>query len=968
MCNNGAPPGGTGFEQGHPFSKNGWGFPQSMEKTSIFHPNSPFARSTVDLLNVTFIISAVIMALVTGLIVYSIWRFRGHPDHPEPPQVRGHKQLEIVWTVIPFLVLVCLFILTIRSMYASDPPSRRDPDIIVVGHQFWWEVRYPKSGVLTANEIHIPTGRPLLFRLESADVIHDFWVGQLGRKVDLMPEYANFIWLQADQPKEYYGACSEFCGTQHAWMRLNIVAPTNGFQVVEGGNNTYTVALNSQPTANVTISITSGDTAQGGTPSPSSLTFTPGNWNTPQTVSFAGANDLILDGNTTWRLTNSVTSSDTVYAALAPVVLAMTTLDNEATVTLPSGDLRYGISQSGVGIDGRAAISDPNTLNYASATLTVALTANGTADDRLEIRNDGTDAGQISVSGGTISYGGTAIATFTGGTGTTPLVATFNAVADATAAQALLRNITYRNVNSNPARNRRTVSVTLTHSDSGTGSATTGISFGLVRFADFQQDADHGYGAYTNAADIELFQLQPDVPQPRGHATDTNNPQMWLDYRDPDSPNQSEALLRFDNIVGNGPGQIPSNAIIVSAELLLNIRDAGDGSPLYRMLIPWDATNTTWNSMGNGIQPNDFQARSTFDSAFGVPAVSGDSGIGVINIGVTADVQAWVNGTDNYGWGMTGWNSEINPTWGNGTDGLGFRCCESPNIEDRPRLRVLWLPADSVSTASFRQNVNDYTNAADTRIRQSTPDASATTATAVFVDWDVVSSNTLNPDDVLIRFDQIIGTNPGQVPPGAVVEAAMLDLATVSGSGYGDGGQFFAMLTPWLDTDTWNSLNNGIQADGVKAASTPTASAGSPTLNPNVCGGYMSFEVTPDAQAWVSGIRPNYGWAILPWDGGGDGWAISMSESTNERERPQLRVYYTAAVAPLRILSLQRGATTVTLKFSGVIGNSYSVLRAPAVTGPYSSIGSVTVQPDGTATSVDNAPLAGQAFYRISAP
>jgi hypothetical protein len=749
---------------------------------------------------------------------------------------------------------------------------------------------------------------------------------------------------------------------------LNIVAPTNGFQVVEGGVNTYTVALNSQPTANVTISIASSDTAQGGTPSPSSLTFTPANWNIPQNVNFSGADDLTLDGNSTWRLTNSVTSSDTIYAALAPVVLSVTTVDNEATITLPSGDLRYGVGQPGVGIDGRAAITDPNTLNYASAKLTVALTANGTADDRLAIRNDGTAPGQISVSGNTVSYGGTAIATFTGGTGTTPLVATFNAAANVTAAQALLRNITYRNVNSNPARNRRAVTVTLTHSDNGTGSATTGISLGLVRFADFQQDADHGYGAYTNAADIELFQLQPDTPLPQGHAADTNNPQMWLDYRDPDSPNQSEALLRFDNIVGNGAGQIPSNAIIVSAELLLNVRDAGDGSPLYRMLIPWDATNTTWNSMGDGIQPDDVEARSTYDAFLGVPAVSGDSGIGVVSIGVTADVQAWVNGTNNYGWGMPTWDSSINPTWGNGTDGLGFRCSESPNIDDRPRLRVLWLPAGSVSTASFRQNVNDYTNAADTRIRQSAPDLSAATATAVLVDWDVNGSGTFNPDDVLIRFDQIIGTNPGQVPPGAVVEAAMLDLTTVSGSGYGDGGQFFAMLTPWQDTDTWNSLNNGVQADGVKAASTPTVSAGSSTLNPNVCGGYMSFEVTPDAQAWVSGIRPNYGWAILPWNGGGDGWAVSMSESTVERERPQLRLYYTAAVAPIRILSLQRGATTVTLNFSGVIGNSYSVLRAAAVTGPYSSVGSVTVQPNGTATFVDNAPLSGQAFYRISAP
>jgi hypothetical protein len=738
--------------------------------------------------------------------------------------------------------------------------------------------------------------------------------------------------------------------------------------VVEGKTNTYTIALNSQPTANVTVSLASGNTAQGGTASPSSLTFTPANWNTAQTASFIGADDLVVDGNTTWTLTNSITSSDTVYAALPPVVLSMTTLDNEPVVTLPSGDVRYGIGQPGIGIDGRATISDPNSPNYASAKLTVTLTANGTADDRLEIRNAGTDAGQISVSGNTVSYGGTAIATFTGGTGTSPLVVTFNNSASPAAAQALLQSITFRNVNSNPSRNRRSVSFALAHSDGGVGTASTGIRVSLVRVADFQQEADHGYGAYTNYADIELYQLQPDTPLPKGHSTDVNNPQMWIDYRDADTPNQSEVLLRFDNLVGNGLGQIPSNAIIVSAELLLNVRDAGDGSPLYRMLIPWDATNETWNTMGNGIQPDDVKARSTYESALGVPAVSGDSGIGVVTVEVTADIQAWVNGETNYGWGMTTWNSEINPSWGNGTDGLGFRCGESPNIDDRPRLRVLWVPAGTAS-ASFRQNVDNYTGTRDTRIRQSEPDTAANAATAVFVDA-IVTGTTNNPDEVLIRFDEITGTNPGQVPPGALVEAATLDLATVSGNGYGDGGQFFAMLTPWQDTDTWNTLGGGIQTNGVQAASSPTVVAGSPALDPNVCGGYMSFEVTPDVQAWSSGTRTNYGWAILPWNGGGDGWAVSMSESAAENERPRLRVYYSLVTVPVDIV-LQPpvvSPSSVQVKFSGAASQSYYVLRAAAVTGPWTTNGTTTTDPTGKATYTDNSPLPASAFYRVYQP
>jgi len=745
---------------------------------------------------------------------------------------------------------------------------------------------------------------------------------------------------------------------------LNIVAGPNGFQVVEGKTNTYTVALSSQPTANVTVSIASSDTAQGGTVSPSTLNFTSGNWNVGQTVTFVGGDDLVVDGNTSWRMTNSVSSSDSVYAGLAPSVLTMSTLDNEPALSLPSGDLRYGIGQSGVGIDGRASISDSNGV-YASATLNVTIASNGGADDRLEIRSIGTDPGQVSVSGNTVSYGGTAIGTFAGGTGTSPLIVTFNASADQLAAQAVLRSVTFRNINSNPSRLRRSIAVTLTHSDGGLGSASTGVTLGLVRVADFQQDADHGYGAYSFAADTELYQLQADTAHPKGHSADLNNPQMWIDYRDADSPNQSEALLRFDNIVGNGPGQIPSNAIIVSADLLLNVRDAGDGSPLYRMLIPWDPTNETWNTMGEGIQPDGIEARSTFDAFLGVSGVTGDSGIGVVSVGVTADLQAWANGTNNFGWGMPSWNSTIDPSWGNGTDGLGFRCCESPNIDDRPRLRVLWLPPGSVSTASFRQNVNGYTSAADTRIRMTAPDTAANNAASVFVDWDVAATNGYNPDEVLIRFDNILGTNPGQIPPGAKVEAAALDLATVANNGYGDGGQFFPMLTPWHDTDTWNTLVNGVQADGTEAASNPTASAGSSTLNPNACGGYEAFEVTPDAQAWVSGALPNYGWAILPWNGGGDGWAVSMSESANEKERPQLRVYY---IPSLFITSISRSGSSATINFVGAANAGCTILRATTVSGPYGSVGTTTILPDGTASFTDNSPPAGQAFYRISSP
>ncbi len=116
-----------------------------------------------------------------------------------------------------------LLTLTVRAMAGSDPPIDREPDVTIIGHQWWWEVRYP-SGVVTANEVHIPTGKALVFRLESADVIHDFWVPELGRKMDATPGRPTSIWLEADDPGTYLGTCAEYCGVQHAWMRILVVA------------------------------------------------------------------------------------------------------------------------------------------------------------------------------------------------------------------------------------------------------------------------------------------------------------------------------------------------------------------------------------------------------------------------------------------------------------------------------------------------------------------------------------------------------------------------------------------------------------------------------------------------------------------------------------------------------------------------------------------------------------------------
>lgn len=742
-----------------------------------------------------------------------------------------------------------------------------------------------------------------------------------------------------------------------------------GVSVVEGHTGTYTVVLNSQPADAVTVDLAGSDATRGGSVNPASLTFDSGNWNTPQMVSVTGADDLTADGDFAWVITNSVSSSDPLYSNLAPILVSATTLDNEPVLTLPSGEVFYGAQSPAVGIDGRATLADANAGNYNGVTLTVAITAGGTADDHLEIRNGGTDAGQISVSGSTVSYAGAAVGTFTGGTTAAPLMVTFNNAASSVAAQAVLRNITFRNSNASPSLATRSVAVTLAHTDGGLASVATTVRVGPFRLSDFQEGADHGYGIYSGQADIELYESQADVPFPAGHSGTTNDPRMWVDARGQGLAEEAQVLMRFDNIIGTGPGQIPPGASIVSAELRLTVVDQGDGSPLYRMLVPWDDQNDTWITYGNGLWPDGVTLNTNYDSQIGVKEVSGATGTGQIVAGVTADVQAWADGETNYGWGMVSWDADINPDWSRGTDGMGFRPAEAPLVDERPRLRVLWVPAGT-TMASFRQGVDGYTNTADTRIRQVAPDDSAATNDVVFVDWAVTGS-AYNPDQVLIRFDNIIGTNPGQVPPGAHINAAILDLASLGGNAYGDGGQFFAMLTPWQDTDTWNTLGgNGIVTNGVMAAATPTASAGSPTLDPNVCGGFMSFEVTTDVQAWANGTMDNNGWAILPWNGGGDGWAVAMSENSEERARPRLRIYYDTNAVPVNVVldAPVVSPSGVQIQFTGEAGSSYTVWRAANAAGPWTNIGTATAGVDGAVFFTDDTPLPDAAFYRVSLP
>jgi cytochrome c oxidase subunit 2 len=199
-----------------------------LSPTNIFAPASTPAQSIFDLSIFVLAVTAVIFIVVFSLLAYAVIKFRKKNDGREPAQVYGSIQLELAWTVIPILIVVVLFLATARVIVGIQNavhPSNA-VEVTVIGHQFWWEYRYPSLKVVTANELHVPVNTPIFLTLLSADTDHSFWVPRLAGKTDLIPNHPNRMWMDSHETGLYLGQCAQYCGTQHAKMLLRVYVQT----------------------------------------------------------------------------------------------------------------------------------------------------------------------------------------------------------------------------------------------------------------------------------------------------------------------------------------------------------------------------------------------------------------------------------------------------------------------------------------------------------------------------------------------------------------------------------------------------------------------------------------------------------------------------------------------------------------------------------------------------------------------
>jgi cytochrome c oxidase subunit 2 len=201
-------------------------------------PEGPAAEKIDNLFVPVFWVSVVIGVLVLGAVVVFALRFRYRTGKNEnPKQIHGSTPLEIGWTIVPALILAVVAVPTVLTIFdLNEEPSGDVLNVTAIGKQWWWEFKYPRQEVVTANELVIPSGRPVKVNLTACDeslpdecnVIHSFWVPELAGKRDVVPGRETFTTIEADKPGTYLGQCAEYCGLSHANMRFRVIAMEPG--------------------------------------------------------------------------------------------------------------------------------------------------------------------------------------------------------------------------------------------------------------------------------------------------------------------------------------------------------------------------------------------------------------------------------------------------------------------------------------------------------------------------------------------------------------------------------------------------------------------------------------------------------------------------------------------------------------------------------------------------------------------
>jgi cytochrome c oxidase subunit 2 len=194
-------------------------------RQSTVHPETDSGRVIQDVYAMVTYIDTGIFILVAALLGWTVWRYRekNSPVKAIPEQVHGNAVMEIVWTIVPAVILIFIAVPTWTGIFRGAKPPGDAIKVQAIGHQWWWEFNYTGQGLVTANELHLPVGKTVEILTSSKDVVHSFWVPKLAGKMDAFPGRENLIWFTPEKTGVYYGQCAEFCSTSHANMRFRVV-------------------------------------------------------------------------------------------------------------------------------------------------------------------------------------------------------------------------------------------------------------------------------------------------------------------------------------------------------------------------------------------------------------------------------------------------------------------------------------------------------------------------------------------------------------------------------------------------------------------------------------------------------------------------------------------------------------------------------------------------------------------------